>query len=241
MRLEVLDDRIIVHETGRQNNGIEYDSSLGVEKYNRRRLSYIETFLIKSYEFKEAEKIRQHLGKIIRLSEVPKLIPTNNYYVNQPLDSLLERIEHDVARGLDLNPDFQRGHVWNIEQRIAFVEFVLQGGKPNPIFFNHEGWMKSFDGEYVVVDGKQRLTSMMMFLRNEFTVFKNLDSEGIGYYAREFDMLGRYDLVFLVNDLQNRELVLQWYLQLNKGNIQHSDEEIKRVENMLKELKGETL
>ena len=31
--------------------------------------------------------------------------------------------------GLQFNPDFQRGHVWTEGQQIAFMEFLLKGGK----------------------------------------------------------------------------------------------------------------
>ena len=92
--------------------------------------------------------------------------------------------------------------------------------------------MKSYKGEYVIVDGKQRLTAILMFLDNEFPVFKEMDSDGIGYYAREFDMIPN-DVEFIINDLPSRELVLKWYLQMNEGNVAHTEEELDKVRQML--------
>ena len=237
MRLEILDDKVLIWQTDRRKNDIEFDSSNDIKSYNRRDLAFYEMFLRKNNQIEIADKIKLHLGKIIRTEEFDDmLIADGNYQANIPLDFIKERIEKDIKdMGLNLNPDFQRPHVWNLEQRIAYLEFLLKGGKSNPIYFNHEAWMKPFKGEYVIVDGKQRLTSILMFLNDEFPVFKELDKEGIGYYAKEFDYVPN-DVVFIVNNLPNRKLVLQWYLQMNEGNVAHTELELKKVRDMLKKL-----
>lgn len=237
MRLEILDDKVLIWRTGRQKNDVEFDSSNELKCYGRRELAFYEIFLRENNQNELADKIKIYLGKIIRAKDVDDLlIPDGNYQVNVSLDYIKERIEKDVKeRGLNLNPDFQRSHVWNLNQRVTYVEFLLKGGKSNPIYFNHENWMRSLNGEYVIVDGKQRLTSILMFLNGEFSVFRSLDNEGIGYYASQFDYIPN-DVVFIVNNLPNRKLVLQWYLQINEGNVAHTKEELDKVRNMLKEL-----
>ena len=45
MRLEVLEDRILIWETNRQKNNIEFDSSKDLSAYNRRDLANYELFL----------------------------------------------------------------------------------------------------------------------------------------------------------------------------------------------------
>lgn len=234
MRLEVLENKVLIWQTGRQKNKIEFDSENDLSCYNRRDLANYELFLREEKQFEIADKIKSHLGKIIRARDCDDLlIADGNYRVSMSLDDIKDRIERDINKyGLNLNPDFQRTHVWNMEQRILYVEFLLKGGKSNPIYFNHEGWMKSFQGEYVIVDGKQRLTSILMFLNNEFPVFKNKDLDGIGFYAKEFDRIPN-DVEFIINDLPNRKLVLQWYLQINRGNVAHTKEELDKVENMI--------
>lgn len=69
---------------------------------------------------------------------------------------------------LFLEVDFQRKSVWNSKQKCELIESVLMG-LPLPIFYfkQHEGT------KYLVVDGKQRLTTLFDFLNNEF-VLKNL-------------------------------------------------------------------
>jgi len=238
MKLEVLEDKILIWQTGRQKNEIEFDSKKDLSYYNRRNLANYELFLREEKQFEIADKIKKHLGKIIRARDCDDLlIADGNYRINMSLEDIKDRIERDISEyGLNLNPDFQRAHVWNMEQRVLYVEFLLKGGRSNPIYFNHEGWMKSFRGEYIIVDGKQRLTSILMFLNNEFPVLNDKDAEGIGFYAKEFDRIPN-DIEFIINDLPNRKLVLQWYLQMNKGNVAHTMEELEKVENMILALK----
>ena len=236
MELRILEDRIEIWETGRQKNNIEFDSSKELSTYTRRNLANYELFLRDEGQLEIADKIKSYLGKIIRARDYDDLlIADGNYKVNTFLDNLEDTINRLIKEyNLNLDPDFQRAHVWDLDKQIKYVEFLLKGGKSNPIYFNCVNW-RSFKplGEFVIVDGKQRLTSILMFLNNEFPVFKEMDSDGIGYYAREFDMIPN-DVEFIINDLPSRELVLKWYLQMNEGNVAHTEEELDKVRQMLK-------
>ena len=235
MRIESIEDKLLIWETGRQKNNIIFDSTKELSIYTRQNLANYELFLREENQLEIADKIKSHLGKIIRARNCDDLlIADGNYRVNTFLDHMVHTIERYTNEyGLNLDPDFQRAHVWDLDKRIKYVEFLLKGGKSNPIYFNCVNW-RSFKPlrEFVIVDGKQRLTSILMFLNNEFPVFKEMDSDGIGYYAREFDMIPN-DVEFIINDLPSRELVLKWYLQMNEGNVAHTEEELDKVRQML--------
>jgi len=144
-------------------------------------------------------------------------------------DNIQKHIEED---NLDLDPDFQRAHVWNETQQIRFVEYLLRGGmSARVLYFNHPGWMKSFKGQMVIVDGKQRLEAMRKFLRDELPIF--------GYTRYQFsDRLHASSTVQIaINDLPTRKEVLQWYLDLNDGGVAHTSEEIDKVRKLLKKEK----
>lgn len=235
MELRILEDKIEIWETNRQKNNIIFDSSKELSTYTRRNLANYELFLRDEDQIELADKIKSYLGKIIRARDCDDiLIADGNYKVNTFLDNLEDTIRRFVKEyNLNLDPDFQRAHVWDLEKRVKYVEFLLKGGKSNPIYFNCVNW-RSFKplGEFVIVDGKQRLTAILMFLNDEFSVFKEMDSDGIGYYASEFDMIPN-DVEFIINDLPSRELVLKWYLQMNEGNVAHTEEELNKVRQML--------
>lgn len=164
-------------------------------------------------------------------SEIKPYISCGRYTVNIGWDYLEETIERYTEYGLDMDPDFQRGHVWNESQQIAYVEFVLRrGASSRTILFNCPGWHEGrTDGEFVLVDGKQRIEAVRKFLRNELKAFGNLYNE----YSDKLYRAGRPDFVFQVNDLPTRAEVLQWYLQLNAGGVVHTDGELARVRDIL--------
>ncbi len=129
---------------------------------------------------------------------------------------------------LDLDPEFQRGHVWTEKQQRAYVEFCLQGGTgSNIIRFNCAGWQNDYRGPFVLVDGKQRLEAVRRFLRNEIDAF--------GYLYKEFEDRLPFDVgfVFQIADLKRYEDVLCWYLEINTGGVVHTEEELSKVVAML--------
>jgi uncharacterized protein with ParB-like and HNH nuclease domain len=128
---------------------------------------------------------------------------------------------------LQLNPDFQRGHVWTEEQQIKYIEYLLRGGKSaRVIYFNQPGWMHDWKGDFVCVDGLQRITAVIKFMNNEIPAF--------GYYYKDFeDKPHNIDLLFNVNNLKTRKEVLQWYIEFNSAGTVHTDEEINRVKKLL--------
>lgn len=168
--------------------------------------------------------------KKLNYDTIKKFTGEGRYTVSTPLKYFADSIENYIKEyGLQLNPDFQRGHVWTEQQQIAFVEYILRGGKMQPIRFNHEGWMNSFKGEMVCVDGLQRVTALMKFLKNDLGVFG-------GHLMSDIENLPALsiDIPITVNDLKTRKEVLQWYIELNDGGTPHTTEEINKVKQLLK-------
>ena len=138
--------------------------------------------------------------------------------------------------GLDINPDFQRGHVWTQSQQTAYVEYVLRGGRSGKdIWCNCPNWSSaSGNGPYVLVDGLQRLTAVRTFLRDGLPVFGHTLSE----YSDRPDRI-HCAFQWHVTELNTRAEVLNFYLDFNAGGTPHAAEEIARVRRMLEaETKG---
>ncbi len=168
----------------------------------------------------------------MKFKDIPKFTSDGSYQVNMPISSVTAWIkEHQEDLGLQLNPDFQRGHVWTEEQQINYIEYLLKGGKSaRVIYFNHPNWMGNWTGEFVCVDGLQRLTAVMKFMNNEIPAF--------GCYYKDFEDTPRnIDLLFNINNLKTRKEVLQWYIEFNSGGTVHTEEEINRVKVLLEQEK----
>lgn len=147
--------------------------------------------------------------KITRYRDIPQFIQHGQYEVDVSPDRLIKNIdEFVVEHNLQLDPDFQRGHVWNAQQQMAFIEFFLRGGKTaKVVYLNFPSWKRNATTDYddfVVVDGKQRLEAWRKFFNNEIKAF--------GAYAKDFTDSLRH----------------------NSGGVVHTDEEIDRVKKLLK-------
>src|SRR4051812_40145121 len=99
--------------------------------------------------------------KYTRFQDVPKFISHGSWECGFPLDRVLKQVAvWKDEYNLDIDPDFQRLHVWTEKQQIAWMEYLLSGGKTGrTLFFNCGAWNNSTtsDGDMVLVDGKQRL------------------------------------------------------------------------------------
>jgi hypothetical protein len=185
-----------------------------------------------------------------KLSSVPKFIHGGNYAADISLREINSWIQRESdAGGVDMDPDFQRGHVWTETQQIRFVEYLIRGGKgANSVFWNHPNYERhNNDSELpsiaVLVDGKQRLNAVRRLMANELPVFGHVLNDWSD--ARSFTGISGPRLRFHVNNLQTRQEILQWYLDLNSGGVVHSEDEILRVKALLdaettkaEELKG---
>ena len=88
-----------------------------------------------------------------------------------PLDELAIRDERrtaeDVVRRIEqgrfvMDPDFQRGFVWDTGKQSRLIESILMR-IPLPVFYVAE----DAKGRLIVVDGRQRLTTLQRFLNGE--------------------------------------------------------------------------
>lgn len=87
---------------------------------------------------------------------------------NRPLDV----IQHWHNKGhLLLNPPYQRGDVWGPLRRVNLIRSILQKIPiPSMIVNDRFGADWNHDVQYAVIDGKQRMTTILKFLNSEFAV-----------------------------------------------------------------------
>jgi hypothetical protein len=87
---------------------------------------------------------------------------------NPSVDSLMKRLDHDE---IDLNPDFQRkGGIWTPARKSRLIESLLLN-IPLPVFYV----AANPDGNWIVVDGLQRLTTLNQFIREQSFGLRELE------------------------------------------------------------------
>ena len=171
-------------------------------------------------------------GGKMRWDEIPQFTSCRNYGVDCSLFRYFcEYVDREIAEGLVLNPDFQRGHVWTEEQQTAYIEYLLMGGlSGRTVYLNAKdiGSPSLKAQDYVCVDGLQRITAIRRFYRDEIPAFEHRYSQ----FEGKLNSI-KLTIRVVLNDLQTREEVLQWYLELNTTGAPHSKEELDRVKALL--------
>ncbi len=134
-----------------------------------------------------------------------------------------------------LQPDFQRAHVWTLDQQIAYIEWIMRGGRSGKdIQWNCPGWQYGGGGigPMILVDGLQRVTAVQKFMGDEIPAY--------GHLQYEFDhipILG-CSFKFHIMDLEKKSDILQWYLDMNSGGTDHTREELNKVRELLANEQG---
>lgn len=73
----------------------------------------------------------------MRFEDIPQFTKFSGYSVDQSWVYLPRHYASEVLNyGLDVNPDFQRGYVWTLEQKTRYVEYILKGGLSSRERFN---------------------------------------------------------------------------------------------------------
>ena len=181
---------------------------------------------------------KEMVGKV-KFRDIPQFIRGGNYRVDMSIPTLAAWVRtQETEEKLILCPDFQRGHVWTEAQQIAWLEFLLRGGKSGrDLYFNDPYWMNWVSNpsgyqDFVCVDGLQRITAIQRFVGGEIPVF--------GHFYEEYEdvrWLNTHHTLFVhINALKTKREVLQWYLDMNAGGIAHTADEIARVRKLLTDI-----
>lgn len=156
---------------------------------------------------------------------------------------------------LDLQPEFQRGFVWDIIRASCLIESILLD-IPLPVIYLSQ---EHNDIEYVI-DGQQRLTTFFSFIDGtlpdpklpngkifrltKLNVLTDLNGKKFSELTREFQKKVRYAKVRTITfkKQSDAELKFEVFKRLNTGSVQLNDQELRNCiyrgsyNSLLKEL-----
>src|SRR5215467_4218398 len=110
-------------------------------------------------------------------------------YTNSQM-KLDQLIGYFNEKKINLVPPFQRGHVWKLPARRRLLQNIVNG-RPIPAIFLY----KEAEGSkytYNILDSKQRLESLLMFIGSSRPDVKINDVKGYFYSKREKESVGFY-------------------------------------------------
>ena len=137
---------------------------------------------------------------------------------------------------LDLDPSYQRRSVWSPKDRRFFLDTIFRG-YPSPAIFLHK---QIVDGKtiYSVVDGKQRLETILRFADNKIAIDKDFGDTRIGgkkwsaiksdeEFARVF-----WDYILpveFINIIKNTTFVNEVFDRLNRNSRKLVEQELRHA------------
>lgn len=137
-------------------------------------------------------------------------------------------------KSLDLKPKYQRNVVWNDKQRTYLIDSILNG-YPIPELYIQEKVDSKGISIYSVVDGQQRLTTVLMFINNEFSLVPSeTDMQWINLTfddLNEETKLKFFSYKFVVRMLPNMpEIeVKDIFKRINKNNVALNNQELRQA------------
>jgi len=172
--------------------------------------------------------------------------------IREEPQTVYELVKRKWDRDLIQMPDFQRKYVWKPEQQSLFIESVLLNFPLPPLYIN-----KDTKGKYIVVDGRQRITTLRRFLKNEFKLqglrafpqlngknFEELIAINSEYQTKIED---KKLLVYLIQPTVPMEMVYDIFNRINTGGTQLERQEIRnciylgKATDFLKKLAGKEI
>lgn len=151
---------------------------------------------------------------------------------SKPIDwaitSLREKWESNL---LELQPEFQREYVWKLKPELPsrLIESVLLEIPIPPLYFGRLN-----GGRLEVIDGQQRLTSLIEFISNKFplqrlTRMPSLNGLTFGELSQEFQEKIKDTPIRTVeiNAGNNAELRYEIFERLNRGSMPLNEQELR--------------
>ena len=156
-------------------------------------------------------------------------VRTARYRINMSWSYLFGWIEEHEC---NLDPSWQRFHVWNTYQQRRYIEWCLKGGASGrEFYFNDPDWFKGERGKMVLVDGKQRIRAIERFMHDELEVFGGVKRSN---FKKRLGMQSCCGCLINVNDFKKESEVIQWYIDNNSGGSAHTEDEIVKAKVLLK-------
>jgi hypothetical protein len=158
----------------------------------------------------------------------PELISIDTKKVT--MDTLLRRLRQNTIK---LNPDFQRNYIWTIDKKCQLIESLMLK-IPLPMFY------VSADekGNYTVVDGLQRISTIRDYIIDEKFKLQKLEFWGSLYNGKTFKELPTYienriletEFSFTVINQGTPEVVKRnIFKRVNRGGAPLTDQEIRNA------------
>lgn len=160
--------------------------------------------------------------------------------------SIANLFENHLSEKYNYKPSYQRESVWSEEKQSFLIDSIMRNFPIPPIFLRQRINDETGKTSYEVIDGKQRLTSIIKFINNEIPVSSEEeptdgDYEKIvaGLYFNEFDnteeskeykkQFWRYHIPIEYIDTDSDDLIKHIFDRLNRNGEPLTGQELRNA------------
>ncbi len=146
-------------------------------------------------------------------------------YSQRQLQSIFTNV---YSFGTNLDPIYQRGYVWELEDKINLIDSIFNNVDIGKFVFSHEEYNEGF--LYEIVDGKQRINAICEYYENKFS-YKELFFNDLNSLERHY-FLG-YSISWAEMSDMTQEQKLRYFVRLNKFGKVMDKGHLRKIEEML--------
>lgn len=164
-------------------------------------------------------------------SQIDFLKKKQRELITSTIDYNLESLSRLIdERTIDLAPKYQRRFRWDDKRKSKLIESFLMNVPIPPIFLNEDDF-----GEYSVIDGKQRLSSISEFLSGKLSlinleIFKDLNGLNFFDLPREFQnslKIRATIRAIIILRQSDKDIKYEVFQRLNTGGVRLNAQEIR--------------
>lgn len=149
-------------------------------------------------------------------------------YMNSDISAMISIVLH---RGIVDNPDYQRDYVWTLEDKERLIDSVFQERSVGSFLYVNYPHEK-YQGKLEVLDGKQRLNTLVEFYSSVFPFKGKYYHELSGHDKGSF-LNASVQFAELDGKRMTRANLLQVFLDVNCAGVPQTTEHLAHVQGLL--------
>ena len=169
-------------------------------------------------------RIKADWEKIERLEEDEDI---RFNYSQREIGSLLHLLYSDT--GLDLNPKYQRGNVWSLQQKQSLIESIFKNIDIGKFTIIRRKFREDQEHYYEVLDGKQRIIAIGEFFEGRFT-YKGMKYQEL--HPHDQIHFEGYAISYAEIEPLTDEQKFRYFLKLNTTGQPHDPSHLANVREM---------
>jgi hypothetical protein len=148
-------------------------------------------------------------------------------FMNNDIDSLIHKVYYS---GVDFNPEYQRGLVWNDQQKISLIDSIFNNVDIGKFTFIKKEYSPERIFYYEILDGKQRLSTICDFYEDRFSwrgkKFSELCAEDSRHFSSFPVVQGE------VGEITEQQ-VYKLFVKMNTSGTPVSEEHLNKIKSLI--------